>query len=624
MSHQVDFDFDILAHLDGVKRTDSTGNYTARCPFHDDQQQSFSIHPEKGYKCHAGDCGASGGILDLSTKLSNKAQSTRRGKTPGKTPGVSTKSTGKESPLEIVDTYAYNDENGALLFRVVRGLRDGKKTFFQQRPDPDKAGKWITGLGDIRRVLYHLDALTSAPANKTVYFVEGEKDADRLRGLGLLATCNPMGAGKWDDTYTEALKGRTVVILPDNDAAGINHARAVAAAVHPVATRVKFITGLLNDLPEKGDVSDWLDQGRTVDDLETVVERSPEWSPDDDPFWSDPWKIYTLADAYAERPPITYLVDGLFPLPSLSIVYGPPAALKSLLLMDLAACVVKGAPWLETPNSRPGNPKETAPGAALWLDLDNGSRRTHERIEAIGRAHGLTPDAPLFYVSMPSPWPDASDQDHMYDLRRRIILHDIKLVIIDNLGAIRGNVEENSAEMMRIMQPLRQLCEQTGTAIVIIHHQNKNAGSNRAGDRLRGHSCIEAALDLALCVGRDDRSSLVTIQSTKTRDIDVVPFGADFSYEHKDGTTELRRARFWGASIEDTGGTVTLDDAIFTILNEVKPDTMKQQDIIKAVHKMGLLIGRDTIRHRLEILGENKALRVEKGQFNSSMYSIIV
>jgi hypothetical protein len=224
---------------------------------------------------------------------------------------------------------------------------------------------------------------------------------------------------------------------------------------------------------------------------------------------------------------------------------------------------------------------------------------------------------------MPDPWPDASDDDHVYDLRRRIIQHDIKLVIIDNLGAIRGRTEENSAEMMRVMQPLRRLCEDTGTAIVIIHHQNKNAGTDRAGDRLRGHSCIEAALDLALYVGRDDRSTLVTVQSTKTRDIDVVPFGADFSYKHKDGTTELHQARFHGATVEDTTGPDALDDAIYTVLGEAS-EMMKQQEIVKAVQKTGIKAGRDTIRHRLEKLAYNNALKIEKGVYNATLYGINV
>jgi AAA domain len=58
------------------------------------------------------------------------------------------------------------------------------------------------------------------------------------------------------------------------------------------------------------------------------------------------WPVHTLADAYRPRPPLRYVVDGLFPLPSLSIVYGAPGTLKSLLLADMGVCVAAGLPWL--------------------------------------------------------------------------------------------------------------------------------------------------------------------------------------------------------------------------------------------------------------------------------------
>ena len=69
----------------------------------------------------------------------------------------------------------------------------------------------------------------------------------------------------------------------------------------------------------------------------------------------DPWKIYTLADAYEPRPPVEYLVGGLLAVPSLAIVYGPPGCLKSFLMADLAASVAGGLPWL------PPSPGMTTP-----------------------------------------------------------------------------------------------------------------------------------------------------------------------------------------------------------------------------------------------------------------------
>ena len=114
-----------------------------------------------------------------------------------------------------IATYAYHDENGELLFEVVRYQPKG---FAQRRPDG--TGGWIWNLDQVRRVLYRLPEILAADPNEPVFIVEGEKDVDALRALGLAATTNPGGAGKWRSEYGESLRGRQVVALPDNDAVG--------------------------------------------------------------------------------------------------------------------------------------------------------------------------------------------------------------------------------------------------------------------------------------------------------------------------------------------------------------------------------------------------------------------
>ncbi len=151
----------------------------------------------------------------------------------------------------IVATYDYRDEKGELLYQSVRF---DPKDFKVRRPNG--RGGWYWNLGNARRVLYHLPELMAAPADRPVFVVEGEKDADNLRAQGLLATTNAMGAGKWQDEYTEALRGRHVIILPDNDDAGRRHAAMVAAAIQRVAASVVIVE--LPGLPPRGDVSDWL------------------------------------------------------------------------------------------------------------------------------------------------------------------------------------------------------------------------------------------------------------------------------------------------------------------------------------------------------------------------------
>ena len=110
------------------------------------------------------------------------------------------------------------------------------KNFRQRRPGGN--GDWIWNLKNVRTVLFRLPELLKR-ATETVFICEGERDVETLETLGLLVTCNPMGAGKWNAEYSEALRGRLTVILPDNDKPGRAHAAAIAADLLRVGCQVR-------------------------------------------------------------------------------------------------------------------------------------------------------------------------------------------------------------------------------------------------------------------------------------------------------------------------------------------------------------------------------------------------
>lgn len=185
--------------------------------------------------------------------------------------------TGSGAKRRIVATYGYQDTSGALLYETVRY---SPKDFRQRRPKtasarPEHGEDWEWSLGDVQRVPYRLPDLLAADAANWVYVVEGEKDVDNLRALGLVATCNVGGAGKWRDEYGQHFVNRRVIILPDNDDAGAQHAEQVAVTLHGVAAEVRIV--LLPGLPHKGDVSDWLAAGGTTEELATLVETTDSW-----------------------------------------------------------------------------------------------------------------------------------------------------------------------------------------------------------------------------------------------------------------------------------------------------------------------------------------------------------
>lgn len=185
---------------------------------------------------------------------------------------------------EPTAAYDYRDESGTLLFQALRYVEDGgKKTFIQRRPNGTGGWEWSTK--GVRTLLYRLPELLAADPAAPVFIVEGEKDVDRLRSLGLVATCNPMGAGKWRADYAKSLAGRTCYVIPDHDDTGRDHADKVVRSVVRVAATVKIIDLAdlcrehgLADLPEKGDASDYLDLGGTADGLKQAFHDAPPWS----------------------------------------------------------------------------------------------------------------------------------------------------------------------------------------------------------------------------------------------------------------------------------------------------------------------------------------------------------
>ena len=129
-----------------------------------------------------------------------------------------------------------------------------------------------------------------------------------------------------------------------------------------------------------------------------------------------------------------------------------------------------------------------------------------------------------------------------------------KLIFIDNLSLISGDTDENSGQMSQVLSRLRWLSEVTQSAVIVIHHQRKSNGATAAGVRkgetLRGHSSIEAMLDMALLVERNGREDAVLITPTKVRDYqDFESFGALWTFDHVPGTKQLASGRFWSKPV---------------------------------------------------------------------------
>lgn len=184
-------------------------------------------------------------------------------------------------------TWDYQDETGKFKFQVVKwvpgkgkvakGKPQRDKSFQQRQLKPD--GTWQWNLDGIERVLYNLPAVITSP---TVIVTEGEKDADSLIRLGHVATTNPGGARNWIDSFTKTLAGKTVIIIPDNDEAGLNHLNTVGLALHRTSTVL-----VANVPAPHKDITDYIEAGASAADVQLLIDHAVPFTPPRNPLDSD-------------------------------------------------------------------------------------------------------------------------------------------------------------------------------------------------------------------------------------------------------------------------------------------------------------------------------------------------
>jgi putative DNA primase/helicase len=455
---------------------------STRCPFHDDGTASFSLNVDEGlWKCHAG-CGK-GGVFDFEEKFS----ACDRERAKAAVGELLEMSFGPElEPPEA--TYLYQDEHHRLVFRKLRHRTpDGGKTFVCEAPAENGRG-WVKNLTGIRtKPLYHLPELIRSTY---AIVVEGEKDADRLTainlsqfdpdGLPVAVTTNFDGADHWRAEYNPFFAGKIVTIFPDNDVPGEKHALAVARGIHPFAAGVKICR--LPGLPEKGDVSDYLDAGHTAEELIAEIAKTREWLPARvsqfkhiaDIMAQGAEKADWIVPYYVERSAITSL--------SGKIKYG-----KTSFILSACKAILTGGNFLGQSTTR---------GSIVMVTEQSG----HSFVAAAERA-GLESCEGLWvmqpHAAFGLSWPQIVDAAVMEC--RRV---SATLLIIDTLNSLAALEDENNAsQVLEAMRPLQQACGQ-GWGIWISVHERKSGGE--VSDAARGSSAAGGVADVLMSLRKPE------------------------------------------------------------------------------------------------------------------------
>jgi len=307
--------------------------------------------------------------------------------------------------------------------------------------------------------------------------------------LGLIATCNSGGAGKWRDEYNHWLSERDVVVLPDNDAQGEEHARTVANSLLGVAASVKLVR--LPDRPDKGDVSDWLSAGGTKEQLLALVEKaeilnSVSSTSTNRQNMESEFTLIPLDQLWDEADDeATYVWENTLPVGGFSICSAKPKVGKSTFARNLAVAVTRGEEFFD---------RSTTAGKVIYLALEEKLSEVKGHFRRLG-VDGK--DILIHKGTLPKNPLDA--------LERAIKKSQASLVIIDPLSRfVRVNDFNSYGEVSRVLEPVIDLARRSGAHILGLHHNGK--AEREGADSLLGSTAFHGAVDTLIIMRRKDNN----------------------------------------------------------------------------------------------------------------------
>jgi hypothetical protein len=189
-----------------------------------------------------------------------------------------------------------------------------------------------------------------------------------------------------------------------------------------------------------------------------------------------------------ELPEIEFVVEEILPAESACLLDGREKSGKGLLSLDLCASVALGEPFLD---------RAVNEGPAIYCAAEEHLRDVRSRVAA---RLGNRRDAPLYILPLDGSTEDRLQLEDPIGMQRLLgMIEELQpvVVVLDTLRELHSCREDLSDEMGPLLRPVRQLAHQTGTTIVVNHHQNKGGG-------YRGSTAIRAAFDLQWAFTRTD------------------------------------------------------------------------------------------------------------------------
>ncbi|HPJ68342.1 MAG TPA: AAA family ATPase [Desulfobacteraceae bacterium] len=478
---KIDYQKFYSSHLDDLGEPNDQGECQARCPFHLDNSPSLSVNTKTGL-FHCFGCDAKGDIFSFYQKK-NKIDFRTAVESLAKDLGINGNGKGLG---ELLKTYDYKNPDGKLLFQM---CRFENKEFRQRQPGGHDG--WIWHIKGLEPVPYNLPEILKAD---TIYVCEGEKDADTLTDLGLCATTNSNGAGNWRKELNQYFEGKNIVILPDNDQAGKNHAEDVARNLANYAKTIKIVN--LPDLPPKGDASDFIEKGSTTNRqkmrLLLNVKNTPLWEPsailEPEPVGLSCLEANDLLRM--EYPAIQEVIGrGILPEGCGLLLAGEAKTGKSLLSLEWAIHLALGTPMFDGLIPIPKKRR------VVFFQVENPERQIQFRLSKMleGLSVSNLPDS-IYFADRKFRY-NLLDPECIKEMVQVIGRCGADIFIIDPLSSFHLVNENDNVLMRNVLDMITSISVQTGAASIVIHHFGKPNKDQTEKDRTRGASSIQGWYD---------------------------------------------------------------------------------------------------------------------------------
>jgi len=521
---KLDFESFYRGELDGVEK--ATGDeLKAPCPFHHDESPSFYVNKKTGmYFCHG--CSVKGDVFTFIQE--RKDVSFQEALTElAHLVGLNGNGDGKKKEQaravseNITAQYDYFYEDGTSAFSVFRFEEEGRNKTFRQWHYDFQTEQWVQNVQGVRLVPFNLQAVIEA---KTVFIVEGEKDCLRLKDLGLVATCNPMGSGKWRDEYGQFLKGKTVIIIPDNDRPGREHAEDVKAKIKPFVDSVRLVE--LPGLPPKGDVSDWLDAGGTIDQLREIVGKVPEETKPKGP-WDSPVSIRRMVTTTPAEFP--WFAKQRMPQGRGLLLTGIGGSSKTTLLKQLGIGAVLGRVAWDWELARTGKAllvltEDTADDVHDSIfNMCKALDCTEEEIERLDRDLIIFPLAGHDTIFLAKDEKGVLKKTDLFNsfVQKVLDLGDVAFVGFDPALSLSEGDELKQDEQRKLGKMVDDMAVRTGATCVLVSHSTKasNNSAEIGSHNSRGGGAITDAVrgEFALRTMTADEATKAGIEDIEER-----------------------------------------------------------------------------------------------------------